>query len=108
PRAPARWTSRHRGSTTSVSTRIPVSGSVLVVDLAAVGAQDPEDRRGVAAAVPARALVVRFRARARAVSGQREGAFRLYGHQAHRDVEGRAAGVRRAGPLGCGLRVPVG
>src|SRR6185312_15051178 len=39
----------------------------------AVGAQDPEDRRGVAAAVPARALVGRFRAGAGAVSRQRQG-----------------------------------
>ena len=49
-----------------------------------------------------------FRARARAVPRQRQGAVRLDDHQAHRDLEGRAAGVRRAGPLGCGLRVPVG
>src|SRR3954466_7855464 len=39
---------------------------------------------------------------------QRQGAVRLDDHQAHRDLDGRAAGVRRAGPLGCGLRVPVG
>ena len=65
-----------------------------VVDLAAVGAQDSEDRRGASVAVPARALVGRFRARPRAVPRHREGAVRLDDHQAHRDLEGRAAGVR--------------
>ena len=67
-------------------------------------AQDPEGRRGVAAAVPARALVGRFRAGAGTVPRQRQGAVRLDDHQAHRELEGRAAGVRRAGLVGCGLR----
>ena len=42
------------------------------------------------------------------VPGQHQGAVRLDDHQAHRDLEGRAAGLRRAGLVGCGLRVPVG
>ena len=48
------------------------------------------------------------RARPRAVPGQRQGAVRFDDHQAHRDLEGPAAGVRRAGLVGCGLCVPVG
>ena len=49
-----------------------------------------------------------FRARARAVPRLGQGAVVLDDHQAHRDLEGRGARVRRAGPVGRGLRVPLG
>ena len=43
--------------------------AVLLGDLAAVGAEDPEDHRGAAAAVPARPVQRGLRARARPVPG---------------------------------------
>ena len=85
-------------STTSVSTRIPVSGSgSLPSHLAAVGAQDPEDRRDAFAAVSARALVGRFRVGAGAVPGQRAGAVGLDYLSSHR-APGRPR--RRRSPSG--------
>ena len=69
-------------------------------------ADDAEVEAEALPVVPARALVGRFRARARAVSGSAGCRPRRSPSSPRR--EGRAAGVRRAGLVGCGLRVPVG
>ena len=50
----------------------------------------------------------RLRARAGAVPRLRRGPVRAGDHQADRDLEGRAARLRRAGSVRCGLRLPVG
>ena len=82
---------------------------VLLGDPAAVVPQDPEDHRGVAAAVPARPVHRGLRARAGAVPRQLGRAVRAGDHQADRDLEGRAAHASRQRDLSeCGLRLPVG
>ena len=76
--------------------------------LPAVGAQDPEDHRGAAAAVPARPVQRGLRARAGPVPRLLSRAVGGGDHEADRDLEGRAARLRRPGPVRRGLRVPVG
>ena len=73
-----------------------------------VGAQDPEGHRGAAAAVPARPVQRRLRTRPGPVPRFGGGTVRTGDHTDDRDLEGRAAGVRRTGPVAGGLRVPVG
>ena len=75
------------------------TAAVLLGDPAALVPQDPEDHRGVAAAVPARAVDRGLRARAGPVPGQLGRAVRAGDHQADRDLEGRAARVRRPGSV---------
>ena len=75
------------------------AAAVLLGDPAAVVPEDPEDHRGVAAAVPARAVLGGLRARARAVPRLDGRAVRAGDHQADRDLEGRAARLRRPGPV---------
>ena len=66
------------------------AGPVLLGDPAAVVPQDPEDHRGAAAALPARAVDRGLRARAGPVPGQLGGPVRAGDHEADRDLEGRA------------------
>ena len=84
------------------------AATVLVGDPAAVGAQDPADRGGAAAAVPARALVGGFRARAGAVPRLDQGPVSGDDHEDDRDLAGRAEGLRAAGPVRRRLRVRMG
>ena len=77
-------------------------------DLAAVGAEDPEDHRGAAAAVPARAVQRGLRARAGPVPRLIGRAVGGGDHPADRDLAGRAARLRGPGPVRRGLRLPVG
>ena len=84
------------------------AAAVLLGDPAAVVPQDPEDHRGVAAAVPARAVQRGLRARAGPVPRLDGRAVRAGDHAADRDLEGRAARVRRPGSVRRGLRLPVG
>src|SRR6476620_5038458 len=58
-----------------------------------MGAQDPAERGGAAAAVPARALVGGFRARAGTVPRLDQGPVVIDDHEADRDLAGRAAGL---------------
>ena len=71
-------------------------------------AEDPEDHRGAAAAVPARPVQRGLRARAGPVPGLVRGAVGGGDHPADRDLEGGAARVRGPGPVRRGLRLPVG
>ena len=73
------------------------AAAVLLGDLAAVGAEDPEDHRGAAAAVSARAVQRRLRARAGPVPGLIRRAVGGGDHPADRDLAGRAARLRRRG-----------
>ena len=70
--------------------------------------QDPEDHPRCCAFVPARAVERGLRACARAVPGLGGRAVGGGGHPADRAVEGRAARLRRPGPVWRGLRLPVG
>ncbi|CAA9254765.1 MAG: IS6120 family transposase, partial [uncultured Arthrobacter sp.] len=81
---------------------------VLLGDPAALVPQDPEDHRSPAAALPARTVLGRLRARAGPVPRLHDGAVRAGDHEADRGVEGRAAGVLPAGPVRGRLRLPVG
>jgi hypothetical protein len=58
--------------------------------------------------VPARLVDQRLRSRAGSVPRQLRGAVQLGDHQDDRDLAGRAARVRRAGPVRSGLRLRVG
>jgi hypothetical protein len=82
--------------------------AVLLRDRSALVPQDPGDHRGAAAAVPARPVQRGLRARAGAVPGLIGWPVAGGDHEADRDVEDRAACLRRPGPVRGGLRLPVG
>jgi len=77
-------------------------------DPAAVVPQDPEDQRGVAAAVLAWVVLGGLRARAGAVPRLVGGTVGLGDHEADRDLAWRGACVRRSRSVRCGLRLLVG
>ena len=68
----------------------------------------PEGHRGAAAAVPARPVQRRLRARTGPVPRLGRRAVRAGDHEADRAVEGRTTRLRRTRSVRCGLCLPVG
>ena len=89
----------------------PVTGeraAVLLGDLAAVVPQEPEDHRGAAAALLARAEQQGLRPGAGAVPRLARGPVGVGDHPADRGVAGGVPALVRAGPVRRGLRLRVG